>query len=227
MRNLRLGDMWLDLWLVISLLFKVNCRWYDRSPTFGRRDGRRRRFWRRWRLWRWWRFWQRWRFFRWGVFSTIYLVEGSAHLTIDGSSQTLAPSLFPSSPITSRSSPSPPHEDTCSSPLPSFNPSATESIARLQFYSDLDDISTSSPLLLSDNQSALALTGDAANYQRAKHIDIRYHFIRDAIAKVKLLLIIFLRRINRRTFSPKLSVLNFINCVWMDSGMGLQSMSTL
>ena len=33
----------------------------------------------------------------------------------------------------------------------------------------------------------LALTGDAANYQRSKHIDIRNHFIRDVIAKSQVI----------------------------------------
>ena len=57
-----------------------------------------------------------------------------------------------------------------------------EAIARIQLYSDLT-IYTPSPLLFSDSQSALALTGDPTNYSRSKHIDIRYHFIRDVIQK--------------------------------------------
>jgi hypothetical protein len=34
----------------------------------------------------------------------------------------------------------------------------------------------------------VALTGDAEHYQRAKHIDIRYHFIRDVIAEGQVII---------------------------------------
>ena len=57
-----------------------------------------------------------------------------------------------------------------------------EAIARTHLYDDLN-IATRAPLLLSDSQSALALTGTSSNYPRSKHIDIRYHFIRDVIQK--------------------------------------------
>jgi hypothetical protein len=88
-----------------------------------------------------------------------------------------------------------------------------ESITRLQFYSDLDDMSTSSPLLLSDNQSALVLTGDPQILSGPSTLIFVIILSGMQLPKVKLSLIIFLRRINRRTFSPKLSVLNFINCM--------------
>lgn len=43
------------------------------------------------------------------------------------------------------------------------------------------------PLLLnSDNQSAIALAKDNRFHARTKHIDIRFHFIRYAIAKGKI-----------------------------------------
>jgi hypothetical protein len=71
-----------------------------------------------------------------------------------------------------------------------------EAIARIHLYDDLSNlyndlrdlfkgyaITKSIPILFSDSQSALALTGEASNYPRAKHIDIRYHFIREAIQK--------------------------------------------
>jgi len=35
--------------------------------------------------------------------------------------------------------------------------------------------------LFSDNQSAIALTRNPVSHARAKHIDIRHHFVRDAI----------------------------------------------
>ena len=63
---------------------------------------------------------------------------------------------------------------------------AREAIAHIHLYDDLRDLyalKNSPPLLLSDSQSALALTGTVSNYPRSKHIDIRYHFIRDVIQK--------------------------------------------
>ena len=37
-------------------------------------------------------------------------------------------------------------------------------------------------MLYGDNKSALALASNDAMHNRSKHIDIRHHFIRDAIA---------------------------------------------
>ena len=40
--------------------------------------------------------------------------------------------------------------------------------------------------ILGDNQGAIALSKDPVNRQRCKHIDIKYHFIRDALHKKKI-----------------------------------------
>ena len=40
--------------------------------------------------------------------------------------------------------------------------------------------------ILGDNQGAIALSTDPVNRQRGKHIDIKYHFIRDALHKKKI-----------------------------------------
>jgi hypothetical protein len=40
-----------------------------------------------------------------------------------------------------------------------------------------------STLVLADNQSAIHLSAHDAIHQRTKHIDIRYHFIRDHIVQ--------------------------------------------
>ena len=40
--------------------------------------------------------------------------------------------------------------------------------------------------ILGDNQDAIALSKDPVNRQRYKHIDINYHFIRDAFHKKKI-----------------------------------------
>src|SRR5947207_12841616 len=54
-----------------------------------------------------------------------------------------------------------------------------EALARKQFGQELKVRSSSSPItILSDNQSALAIAENPANYRKAKHIDIRYHAIR-------------------------------------------------
>ena len=40
--------------------------------------------------------------------------------------------------------------------------------------------------ILGDNQGAIALSKDLVNRQRCKHIDIKYHFIKDALNKKKI-----------------------------------------
>ena len=75
---------------------------------------------------------------------------------------------------------------TMESEYMAISDASREAIARTQFYTDLDIFPSSPPLILSDSQSALALTGDTTSYQRAKHIDIRYHIIHDVIAKEQI-----------------------------------------
>jgi len=54
-----------------------------------------------------------------------------------------------------------------------------EALARKQFGQELRVPSSSTPItILSDNQSALEIAENPANYRRAKHIDIHYHTIR-------------------------------------------------
>lgn len=47
-------------------------------------------------------------------------------------------------------------------------------------------ISTSHPTLLCDNKSALFLTQNHVAHNRAKHIDIDYHFVRELVSSKKL-----------------------------------------
>ena len=63
----------------------------------------------------------------------------------------------------------------------SLSDASREAIARIHLYSDLDVTTASSPLLYSDSTSALSLTDESAPYQRSKHIDTRYHYIRDTL----------------------------------------------
>lgn len=44
----------------------------------------------------------------------------------------------------------------------------------------------SNPILFSDNQSAIHLSKNPMFHDRMKHIDVKYHFIRDVISKVLL-----------------------------------------
>jgi hypothetical protein len=57
---------------------------------------------------------------------------------------------------------------------------AREAIARFHLLHELN-LKIPAPLILSDNQGALAIAENPTNYQRAKHIDLRYHFIRHAL----------------------------------------------
>src|SRR5437016_4070046 len=58
-----------------------------------------------------------------------------------------------------------------------------EAIACIQLYSDLQIVTDRPPLLYSDSITALLLTDESSPYQRSKHIDTRYHYIRDILQK--------------------------------------------
>src|SRR5947207_13988776 len=58
-----------------------------------------------------------------------------------------------------------------------------EAIAHIHLYSDLQIITNRPPLLYSDSITALLLTDESSPYQRSKHIDTRYHYIRDILRK--------------------------------------------
>jgi len=58
-----------------------------------------------------------------------------------------------------------------------------EAIARIHLYSDLQIITNRSSLLYSDSIMVLLLIDESSPYQRSKHIDTRYHYIRDILQK--------------------------------------------
>ena len=64
-----------------------------------------------------------------------------------------------------------------------IGPASGEAIAQVRLYSDLNISTAPPPLLYSDSTSALSLTDELAPHQRSKHIDTRYHFIRDILQK--------------------------------------------
>ena len=72
----------------------------------------------------------------------------------------------------------------------SLSDAAREAIARSQFYGEFL-LKLPPPVILSDNQGALDITEDPTNYQKAKHIDIRYHFVRHALHSDQISIIIF------------------------------------
>jgi hypothetical protein len=56
-------------------------------------------------------------------------------------------------------------------------------LSRLYYLTELG-ISTVMPTIaFTDNQAAIALADGEGDYRRAKHIDIRYHFIRDHLQR--------------------------------------------
>jgi hypothetical protein len=52
-----------------------------------------------------------------------------------------------------------------------------EAIARSQFYEEMR-LNLPTPLIMSDNQSALDISDEPTAYSKAKHIELRYHFVR-------------------------------------------------
>ena len=49
--------------------------------------------------------------------------------------------------------------------------------------SELGNAPTGPTTLFEDNQSAIAMTKNPQSHGRTKHIDIKYHFIRDQVSK--------------------------------------------
>ena len=61
---------------------------------------------------------------------------------------------------------------------------ATPGCRRPQPYTNLLEQSLATPIY-SDNQSCLAIAQDPIGHRRTKHIDVRYHYIRELIAHGK------------------------------------------
>jgi hypothetical protein len=67
----------------------------------------------------------------------------------------------------------------------SLSDAAREVFARCQLFRDLNII-IPIPVIYSDNQGAIAIADNPTNYQRAKQIDIRYRFVRQAVQNNKI-----------------------------------------
>ena len=62
-----------------------------------------------------------------------------------------------------------------------------ESLYLIQLLNGIDPQQRYEPTkILGDNQGAIALSKDPVNRRRCKHIDLKYHFIRDALLKKKI-----------------------------------------
>ena len=59
---------------------------------------------------------------------------------------------------------------------------AQEALWLRQLLSDLKNKPTSPTLILEDNQAAICLAKNPQFHGRAKHIDIKYHFVREQVA---------------------------------------------
>ncbi len=76
---------------------------------------------------------------------------------------------------------------TMESEYMALSDASRESIARSQFFAELNIFPPSTPItIFSDNQSALEITQNPKNYRKAKHIDIRYHAVRHYILDGKV-----------------------------------------
>jgi hypothetical protein len=62
-----------------------------------------------------------------------------------------------------------------------------EAIARSQFYEGMR-LNLPTPLIMSDNQSALEISDEPTAYSKAKHIELRYHFVRHMLCTDRITL---------------------------------------
>lgn len=63
---------------------------------------------------------------------------------------------------------------------------ASEMIWLTHLLRDLHALSSSRPVLLCDNKSAIFISQNLVAHKRAKHIDIDYHFVRELVSMGKL-----------------------------------------
>ena len=59
---------------------------------------------------------------------------------------------------------------------------ATQEVAWIrQLFDELDQKPTGPTVIMEDNQGAIAVAHNPVNHKRTKHIDIKYHYVRDAV----------------------------------------------
>jgi hypothetical protein len=79
---------------------------------------------------------------------------------------------------------------TCEAEYIALTEAVKESMFLHALWKDVESpkIAQQVPMMFEDNQGTIALTKNPIIQQRTKHIDIRYHFIRDTIASKRILL---------------------------------------
>ena len=76
---------------------------------------------------------------------------------------------------------------TCESEYMALAKTTQESLYLIKLLNGMDPQQRYEPAkILGDNQGTIALSKNPVNRQRCKHIDIKYHFIRDALHKKKI-----------------------------------------
>ena len=50
-----------------------------------------------------------------------------------------------------------------------------------QLFDELDQKPTRPTVIMEDNQGAIAVAHNPVNHKRTKHIDVKYHYVRDAV----------------------------------------------
>jgi hypothetical protein len=71
---------------------------------------------------------------------------------------------------------------TCEAEYVAMSNAAKEALWLRQVLSEIGYQQNDASLILADNQGAIVLSEDQSNHQRSKHIDVRYHFIRERTA---------------------------------------------
>ena len=75
---------------------------------------------------------------------------------------------------------------TCEAEYVSLAATTQESLYLMQLLSNMDNKTYKCAKILEDNQGAIALSKNPVNRQRCKHIDIKYHFLREVLVSGKI-----------------------------------------
>ena len=77
---------------------------------------------------------------------------------------------------------------SCEAEYMALSATVQESLYLIQLLKDIScEYQFGPPVIFGDNQGAIALSKNPVNRQRSKHIDVRYHFIRDEINNGKVI----------------------------------------
>ena len=77
---------------------------------------------------------------------------------------------------------------TCEAEYIAITETSKEALFLRQLYTDMSGTDTEYVRLFTDNQGAIALAKNPVHHKRTKHIDIRYHFIRELVSNGVIIL---------------------------------------